>query len=154
MSKLFNQQARISSQSLIAQANRLKHLASKLRSPEVKGAWGLFPLNLRKDVLIFTDASDNGIYLSLRFDDLDGFKDPRLLKVLEQFANDSWEAATVDWAVNNPNRVFKFRRGYVGWSVNVRIDSTVRSDSPTCRVVVKDVRTRVVTEEIKEIVCV
>jgi hypothetical protein len=154
MSKLFNQQVKISRESLIDQANRLRHLASKMRSPEIKQAWDLFPLNLRKEILIFPDTYDNGVCLSLYLNDLDGFKDPRLLKVLEKFADGSWEANTVDWTGNNPNRVFKFKRGYVGFTVHIRIDSTVRSDSPTCKVVVKEVRTRVVTEEIKEIVCV
>ena len=48
------------------------------------------------------------IGVSLR--DLDSFKDPRLMKVLEAFVGAEWESSTADYAFTMPNRDYSFTR--------------------------------------------
>lgn len=81
---------------------------------------------------------------------LDGFKDPRLTTVLEQFAD--WPATTADYTYGDPNRDFSFTHpdDHKDWLM-VQVYAYVRGDSPTCRVVTVGQET--VTSERRVIVC-
>jgi len=78
---------------------------------------------------------------------LDSFKDSRLLKVLEYFDNlGSTKADSTDYA-QSLNRTYRFKYD----SFIVRIDATVKSDSPTCRKVV--VSSELVKRDVYAIQC-
>lgn len=90
--------------------------------------------------------------LSITARNLDGFKDPRLVKLLERFVHAN-EMSTSDWA-ESLNRDFNFEfRLPDNNAVRVCIVAYVRSDSETCRKVLKSVETKVVEEKVYEIVC-
>lgn len=87
---------------------------------------------------------------------LDGFKDARLVKLLGKFM-DADETQTKDYA-ELINRTFRFKyRINAGTENEVRlsvsVDAYVKSDSPTCRKVLKKVTPRVVEDKEFEIVC-
>ena len=124
----------------------------KANAPELKQIWEMIPPKLRRDVYISAQAFDYTVRLSLPMRDLDGFKDKRLVTLLEKFAD--WSAETRDYTYDAPNRDYHFERKYPqGFSVKFSVYAYVKSDSPTCRIVVKGVTTKVVEEEIREIVC-
>lgn len=79
---------------------------------------------------------------------LDSFKDDRLASMLWYFStlDGSRDVSSTDYALSL-NRVYRFQfEGFM-----VRIDATVKSDSPTCRKVVVGSKTEVVNEY--KIVC-
>jgi hypothetical protein len=153
-----------------------------LQHPAVKETFNLLPRAVRPDAWISGAGSHGfgvGIGLSLR--DLSGFKDKALLRVLERFAGEEWAATTRDWP-STLNRDFIFKRTVpftaeqqdavtrhpsarwlaahdADYAIPLRIEVTVqiyayvKSDSETCRVVVKGVTERVIREEVKEFVC-
>lgn len=153
-----------------------------MQHPAVKATFMLLPPAVRADAWLSPPGSHDtivGIGVSMR--NLSGFKDKALLKVLERFAGDAWTATTHDWT-SVLNRDFRFKRslsltpeeqsaiarhpsarwlvanGYDyavprGLTVSVTVSAYVKSDSETCRVVVKGVTERVIREEVKEFVC-
>ena len=144
-------QARLS---LRADAKKYKALDNRLRSlaPEIKEVYEMFPLSLRRNVYVTGDVWGDVLRLSLALRDLDSFKDKKLTRLLERFAD--WAAETNDSTYDAPNRDFYFTyRHPRGLTFRVAIYAYVKSDSPLCRVVVTGTRSRVVEEEIREIVC-
>lgn len=150
--------------------------------PVVRPTFMLLPPAVRADAWLSPPGSHDtivGIGASMR--DLSGFKDKALLKVLERFAGDEWTATTQDWT-SVRNRDFRFKRTIhltpeeqsaitrhpsARWlvanghdyavpqslTISVTVSAYVKSDSETCRVVVKGVTERVIREEVKEFVC-
>ena len=105
-----------------------------------------------------------GASISIR--ELDGMRDERLLAVLEVLEDlltpAGFVAQSTDYAHSeHANRDFEYqlevptelegRAEKLRYSV--RVYAYVRSDSPTCRVIVRGTREVVTTEEIREIVC-
>lgn len=145
------------------------------RHPEVKQALAIFPPALRNAVSLRVSDYTDSIYIGVSISELDSFKSKRLSKPLERF-DDTWQANTMDYTYSAPNRDYEFTKKIAwtpkpskhtqwvikhGWqhrmpdvfTLHLRISAYVKSDSPTCRVVIKEVRERVVCEEIKEIMC-
>ena len=148
-SKLFNAR-----KSLRADANRYKVLDAKLKSlaPEIKAVYEMFPPAHRRNLQMFGDVWNDTLRLSLSLHDLDSFKDRKLTRLLEKFAD--WEASTSDFTYGNPNRDYYFTFKHPrGLTFKVAIYAYVKSDSPTCKVVVRGITQRVIEEEIREIVC-
>lgn len=151
---MFNTKLHNARVSLRDEAKRQIALANMLRAnaPEIKQIWEMVPPKLRSHVYISAQSFDYMVRLSLPMRDLDGFKDKRLTKLLEKFAD--WTAETRDYTYDTPNRDYHFERKYPhGLNVKFSVYAYVKSDSPTCRIVVKGVTTKVVEEEIREIVC-
>jgi len=151
---MFNTRLHRARVSLRDEAKRQIAMATVLKThaAEIKQVWEMIPPKLRSGIYISSDYSGNTVRLSLPMRDLDGFKDKRLIKLLEKFAD--WDAETKDYTFDAPNRDFYFDRSYpYGFNIRVAIYAYVKSDSPTCRIVVKGVTTKVVEEEIREIVC-
>lgn len=148
------------------------------RHPAVKAVLMMFPPALRAQIdLSVSDYSDT-VNLNLMLRDLDSFKDPRLVKLLAKFASDdAWKARTADYTYSDtPNRDYNFRRT-IDWTpkpskhtkwleancgayhipynfqIQVTLFTYVKSDSPTCRIVVKGIKEEIVRKEITEIVC-
>lgn len=127
----------------------------RAQAPALKQYFEMIPPSLRKNVYMTADAYDNTLRISVSLRGLDSFKDKRLTRLLEKFAGDGWVAHTQDHTYENqPSRDFSFtQQAYFGIRIKVAIYAYVKSDSPLCRVVVKGVTTKVVEEEIREIVC-
>ena len=125
----------------------------RAQAPALKQYFEMLPPSLRKGVYMQTDAYDATLRIAVSLRDLDSFKDKKLTRLLEKFAD--WESSTQDYTISNqPNRDFHFtHQTSFGIRIKVGIYAYVKSDSPLCRVVVKGVTTRVVEEEIREIVC-
>lgn len=148
-SKLFNAR-----KSLRADAAKIKEFDGRLKmaAPEIQKIFEMFPPSLRRRVSVSAEAWSETVRFGLSFDGLSSFKDKNLTRLLEKFAD--WTADTRDYTFNMPNRDFYFTYKHpCGLHFRVGIYAYVKSDSPTCRVVVKGVTTRVVEEEIREIVC-
>lgn len=156
-----------------------------LKHPMVRAAFDLFPREMRKDVWLSGGTYGGEVSLGLSLRNLPGFKDKRLVRVLERFANSpiAWEAKTDDCTYGaTPNRDYVFsttvpldnyfdtvrgaqahiaalRAAQEGWripaemTIKASVYAYVRTDSPTCRVVVTGVKEEVVRIETKEIVC-
>ena len=140
--------------SLRADAQKYKAFDNQLRSmaPEIKEVYEMFPLSLRRRVHLFPDVWGSLLRFSISLNNLDSFKDKKLTSLLEKFAD--WEAQTNDCTYDNPNRDFYFTYKHPrGLTFRVAIYAYVKSDSPLCRVVVTGTRSRVVEEEIREIIC-
>lgn len=151
---MFNTKLHNARVNLRDEAKRQIALSNMLRAnaPELKQIWEMVPPKLRRDVYISAQSFDRMVRLSLPMRELDGFKDKRLVTLLEKFAD--WSAETRDYTYDAPNRDYHFERKYPqGFSVKFSVYAYVKSDSPTCRIVVKGVTTKVVEEEIREIVC-
>lgn len=149
------------------------------RHPAVKNILKMFPPAMRKDVRMQVGEFHDGVSFSLRLSDLDSFKDKKLTKLLAKFAGDEWASQTNDYTYDTPNRDFHFNRdipwtpkpskhtrwfdkatedtGYnhtpTSFRVSVSLFTYVKSDSPTCRIVVEGYEEEVVRKEIKKIVC-
>ena len=140
--------------SLRVDAAKYKVLDAKLKSlaPEIKAVYEMFPPAHRKNVQVSADVWGTMLRISLSLHDLDSFKDRKLTRLLEKFAD--WEASTSDCTHGTPNRDFYFTFHHPrGLTFKIAIYAYVKSDSPLCRVVVTGTRSRVVEEEIREIVC-
>lgn len=147
------------------------------RHPAVKEVLKMFPPAMREDLRFsVSDYSDSATFM-LRLIDLDSFKDKTLTKLLTKFAGDEWQTQTADYANSEmPNRDFSFNRE-IPWTpkpskhtrwiekncgayhipttfkISVMLFTYVKSDSPTCRIVVEGYEEEVVRKEIKKIVC-
>jgi len=151
---MFNTKLHNARVNLRDEAKRQIALSNMLRAnaPELKQIWDQIPPKLRREVHISAQAFDYTLRVSLPMRELDGFKDKRLVTLLEKFAD--WSAETRDYTYDAPNRDYHFERKYPqGFIVKFSVYAYVKSDSPTCRIVVKGVTTKVVEEEIREIVC-
>jgi len=149
-SKLFNAR-----KSLRADAAKYKVLDAKLKSlaPEIKAVYEMFPPAHRRNIQVYGDVWNDTLRMALSLHDLDSFKDQKLTRLLEKFAD--WEASTSDFTHGNPNRDYYFTFHHPrGLTFKVAIYAYVKSDSPTCKVVVRGITQRVIEEEIREIVCV
>jgi hypothetical protein len=83
---------------------------------------------------------------------LNGFKDARLMALLERYVHAD-DAKTSDWA-ESLNRDFEFTFKLPdGHAIKVTLVTYVRSDSETCRKVLKEVKTRVIEDKTYEMVC-
>lgn len=147
------------------------------RHPEIKNILKMFPPALRKEVRLSVSGYSDGVNFSLTMRDLESFKDKQLVKLLAKFAGDEWQTQTADYANSEmPNRDFHFNRD-VPWTpkpskhtrwieancgayhiptsfrVYITLCTYVKSDSPTCRIVVEGYEEEVVRKEIKKIVC-
>lgn len=124
----------------------------RANAPVLKQYFEMFPPHMRKAVYMQTDFYDNTVRISVSLRGLDSFKDKKLTRLLEKFAD--WKAGSTDWAHDIPNRDYWFEEHtHFGIRIRVAIYAYVKSDSPLCRVVVKGVKTKIVEEEIREIVC-
>lgn len=156
--------------------------AALMHHPAVRATFMLLPPALRADAWLSPPGShDTVVGIGVPMRNLSGFKDKALLKVLERFAGDEWTATTQDWT-SVLNRDFRFKRTApltpeeqsaiarhpsARWlaannyaigiptelTITVTVCAYIKSDSETCRVVVKGVTERVIREEIKEFVC-
>jgi hypothetical protein len=151
---MFTQKFSKTRKAISDESKRIKEVSQMLRvhRQEIKTVYETFPRSVRKYISIACDHWDRTVRLSLSMQDLEGFKDPNLIKVLAAFAD--WDGESKDYTGDQPNRDFYFeRRTLTGLSFRVSIYAYVRSDSPTCKIVVTGVNRRVVEEEIREIVC-
>lgn len=146
------------------------------RHPAVKKILAMFPPVLRNEVRMQVGEFHDGVSFSLRLSDLNSFKDRKLTNLLAKFAGDEWASQTNDYTFDTPNRDFHFNRE-IPWTpkpskhtrwieancgayhiptsfrVSVSLFTYVKSDSPTCRIVVEGYEEEVVRKEIKKIVC-
>lgn len=149
-SKLHN--ARLSNKEQIKKQEAFDKLL-RAQAPALKQYFEMFPPSLRSQVFVTAESYDSTVRFGVSLRDLDSFKDKKLTRLLEKFAD--WESSTQDYTyANQPNRDFIFtHQTSFGIRIKVAIYGYVKSDSPLCRVVVKGVTTRVVEEEVREIVC-
>jgi hypothetical protein len=145
------------------------------RHPEVKNILMMFPPALRKEVRLHLSDYGDSVNFTLTMRDLESFKDKQLTKLLAKFAGDEWQTQTSDYTYSDaPNRDFSFNRT-IAWTpkpskhtrwldtneepipntfrVYITLYTYVKSDSPTCRIVVEGYEEEVVRKEIKKIVC-
>jgi hypothetical protein len=100
-----------------------------------------------------TDWWVHNVTINVCTEDLDGFKDERLEKLLAHYVNDEYETKTADWP-ESLNRDFRFtKRLTPTFTLTVLICAYVKADSPTCRKVLKSTRTEVIERHEYEIVC-
>jgi len=152
------------------------------KHPAIKEVFNKIPVKLRPDAWISDAVSSDIVTIGLSMRDLEGFKDKRLTRALEPFTDSAWTCGTTDWTYGLPNRDFRFTKRVqltlemrdqierhtsarwlrnngehhlipVGFSIQMLVSAYVKSDSETCRIVVKGITERVVQEEVKEIVC-
>ena len=150
-----------------------------LKTLEFKEVISMIPPAMRKTINVSIGSHSNEVYIGLTMRDLTSFKtDKKLLKVLEAFSGSEWTAATSDWGSDAPNRDYRFTKK-VAWNVRsayleklaakhggqdnngnpdtfditFNVYAYVRSDSPTCRIVIKGVREEIVRTNITEIIC-
>ncbi len=160
-----------------ASAHRAALREQVLAHPEVTDALRAFPRNLRSSVNLYGGEYSDDVSVYLTLSNLNSLKsDRRLLAALAPFTGDEWTPTTQDYTSHEPNRDFTFTRkvaihikpnAHTRWlnahgfeyyipttfTLSVRIAAYAKTDSPTCRIVVKEIREKVVQEEIKEIVC-
>lgn len=147
------------------------------RHPVVRNILMCFPPALRAAVSMRISEYSDGVNFTLTMRDLESFKDKKLTKLLACFSGDEWRAQTNDYAHSDtPNRDFSFYADFpwtpkpskhtrwieancgeyhvpTTFKVNVSLFTYVKSDSPTCRIVVEGYEEEVVRKEIKKIVC-
>jgi hypothetical protein len=144
-----------------------------LRQPVVAQTFHLLPPKLRARAHVRIAAFSDQVFISMGFGDLDSFKDPRLVSLLEKFA--SWKAGSSDWTGGDvPNRDYTFTHKFTWehdtraiaykklikegeiipqtFDITINISAWVKEDSATCKIVSKE-RTEVVTKVEKFIVC-
>lgn len=159
-----------------AEAHRAALRPLFLSHPAVAEALRALPAPVRKFANVSASDYTNAVFIGLSLHGLRSLRDTRLTRVLERFADHSWHATTHDYTFGDqPNRDYEFERkvpvalpasnAHVRWlkardshvpntfTLNVRVNAYVKSDSPLCRVVVTGVTEKVVREEVKEIVC-
>ena len=121
---------------VILNKNR-KMLGKMLRSLDRLGA---------KDLSVRADHWENKPVIHATLDNLESFKDAKLIAVLEYVSVFTDTSTSKDWA-QYLNRDFRF----TSKSVDVFIGAYVKEDSPTCRKVV--IGTELQTVEKYKIVC-
>lgn len=161
----------------LAQQHRAALRAHALAASQVKDVLNIFPANIRKDVYVSVLAYSDTVYFQISLRDLDSLKDKKLMRVLEPFACEGWEASSSDYTYNVPNRDYRFTRkihlplpknAHSRWliknyfihetdpltvAVEVVINAYVKEDSASCRIEVVERKERVVVDEVKRIVC-
>lgn len=153
---------------LVTRANALRHNIEEARKePErlkraamlLKPVIMAFPAIDTEHDSMSIEAPGWGAYLRVRMGNLEGFKDPRLLKVLEQFVGEPWKTESTSQYVteNVLDRTYWFQahlhteRGTE--MVSVTVVASVRSDSPTCRKVLVGEKPVTHMEQQWEVVC-
>jgi len=114
-----------------------KMLGKVLRSLDRLGA---------EDISVRADAWNNKPVLYVQMYNLESFKDPKLVAILEYVSVFSDTSTSKDWA-QFLNRDFKF----TSLTIDIHIGAYVKDDSPTCRKVV--IGTELQTVEKYKIVC-
>jgi hypothetical protein len=100
-----------------------------------------------------TDWWEHAATISVTTTELDGFKDSKLCELLARYVEDSFDTATSDWP-DTMNRDFKFTKKLSPtFTLRVVISAYVKSDSPTCKKVLKKSETRTTVHNEYEIVC-
>ena len=145
------------------------------KHPEVRETLQRLPLAARRVANMGVSTFENSLSITITTPALDGFKtDKRLLRILDAMAGlDGWEASTNDYGSveYGPARTYTFLKK-VPWehtnlsprnlsnlplptffTLRLSVYAYVRSDSPTCRVVVTGVEEKMVRTEKTEIVC-
>lgn len=161
----------------LANYHRSALRAQALAAPQVQAVLKMFPANTRKDVYVSVLSYSDTVYFQLTVRDVDSLKDARLVRVLESFASEGWDASSHDYTYNVPNRDYRFARkvhlpqpknAHTRWlikhhymhetdpltvNVEVIINAYVKEDSASCRIEVVERKERVVVDEVKRIVC-
>lgn len=138
---------------------RLKAQAAAADESDTQVSWDAFS-TYEPSISI----SESGVFTGIWLNNLDNFKDDtRLLATLATLDKHltplGFTAKTRDWAYSgSPNRDYSWELELpsshpTNLTLRVCVYAYVRSDSPTCRVIVRGTREVVTTEEIKEIVC-
>ena len=132
-----------------------------LRQPAVSQVFHTLPPKLRASTQVRLATFSDTVFISTLLSNLDGFKDPRLLTLLNRFIEPGWKAATSDFTSGDvPNRDFTFTRRFTWehdtravaykklikeglnipqtFEITVTISAWVKEDSPTCRIVTKE----------------
>lgn len=159
MSKLLTAKLAKARNNLRQTQKELKQRMKLLAHPTISDIWRALPPSLRKGTRIYV-SSYGTIYFNTDVSGITSFKtDPRLLRVLELFAGTGWQAQTSDWTGGYvPNRDFTFTRtipaseDYPAFTIGVTVSAYAKSDSPTCRIVVKQTKEEVIRED-RTIVC-
>ena len=99
-----------------------------------------------EDISVRADAWNNKPVLYVQMYNLESFKDPKLVAILEYVSVFSDTSTSKDWA-QFLNRDFKF----TSLTIDIHIGAYVKDDSPTCRKVV--IGTELQTVEKYKIVC-
>lgn len=152
----FSKQAAEARTNAIEAAKRMALKPRLLRHPEVRTAFNRVPAALRKDATLSLSTYGNTVFISMRIDNLDSFKDKQLTNVLEKFLE--WNATTSEYCHSMPNKDFRFDKKFtddkVGeFEISIAVYAYVKADSPLCRIVVTGVTEEIVRKEVKQIVC-
>lgn len=126
-----------------------------LRDPWVRKhvALGLRAARLAKEKYPYTFVSSVGASIQLTVDELDGFKDARLTRVLNLLLNAD-EMSTNDHPDYGYRMyVFRHRNPDTGNRVSIEVTARLKSEPANCKVIVTSTRQKVVTEETKAFVC-
>lgn len=143
-----------------------------LKQAVVSSTFHQIPPALREHTSIYLGSSYNYVQITVHMTNLDSFKDPRLLRVLEKFA--AWKAETSDWTGSgSPNRDYSFTHRFhwdhdkrsiaykklakmqavpETFEIYVKISAWVKEDSATCRIITKT-HEEVIKKEERIIVC-
>lgn len=95
---------------VLANFHRAALRTHMLAAPQVQAVLKMFPANVRKDVYVSALNYSDAVYFQLTMRDLDSLKDKKLLRVLESFASEGWDASSSDYTYNVPNRDYRFTR--------------------------------------------
>lgn len=132
-----------------------------LRQPPVAAVFHTLPPKLRASTQVRLATFSDTVFISALLSNLDGFKDSKLLSLLDRFMDPGWKATSDDWAGGDtPNRDYKFTRRFTWehdtravaykklikeglpipqtFEITVTISAWVKEDSPTCRIVTKE----------------
>ncbi len=152
---MFTQRTTHARNELKREIDKQKQRLNALKHPLVKETWEMFPLKERRNVSLALSSFSDTVHFSLHLQKLESFKDKRLVKILESFATPAWKAFTNDWTGGEePNRDYRFDRVTpYGFNICVMLFTYVKSDSPTCRIVIKEIKEEVVRKEERVIVC-
>lgn len=146
-----------------------------LRQPIVARVFNTLPPRLRTSASIRIASFSDQVFVSVGMSNLDGFKDERLVSLLDRFTDEGWKASSDDWAGGDvPNRDYRFTRRFTWehdtraiaykklikegapipttFEITVNISAWVKEDSATCRIVTKE-REEVIKKVDRFIVC-
>lgn len=101
----------------------------------------------------FSIGTYSGISVTAQLEKLEGFSDPRLCDVLERVLRMNPESTKTYDYPDYMNREYRFKLAGFGESISLCVNAYVKSDSPTCKKVLKSVSTRVVEDKVYELVC-
>jgi hypothetical protein len=132
-----------------------------LRQPAVSQVFHQLPPKLRSGAQVRLATFSDTVFISIILSGIDGFKDSKLIALLDRFMEPGWKAHTDDYAGGEvPNRDYRFTRRFTWehdtravaykklikeglnipqtFEIIVNISAWVKSDSPTCRIVTKE----------------